>query len=383
MRILIDNLGEVGVVKDLPASRLPINGWSDANFVRFTRAGIESMSGDSEVFSPAASQPIWCGQFPPTGNPIWLYATAETSAGAKDGKVWATGASLNPHVDVTRLTAYETVKNERPMGFVHQGLGYFNNVKDVPQLWAPMTTSTKMVDLTNWSTNPEGSGLRVKMLRPHKNFLIAGYLLSGGNTYPYRLRWSDAAEPGTVPSTWDPTDVSAEAGERDLAETDDYVVDGRTLGEIFVVYKERSAWGWQFQGTRSVRTWKLLPQIGVLARDCIAEVPQGHLVLTQDDVVFHSGTAGSVQPVLRDRLRKYLFRTIDASYYYNAFLTVSAVTKEVWICWPRGGSEYANQAILWNWETNDAALRELPSGGVPFMAAGVVGFFQDELATWG
>ncbi|MDO6575225.1 hypothetical protein, partial [Staphylococcus pasteuri_A] len=42
--------------------------------------------------------------------------------------------------------------------------------------------------------------------------------------------------------SWDETDVTIDAGEVDVAETPDYLVDALQLGDTLILYKQRSAY---------------------------------------------------------------------------------------------------------------------------------------------
>ena len=64
------------------------------------------------------------------------------------------------------------------------------------------------------------------------------YVKVGTTTYPSRVFWSQPAEPDALPSTFDATDDTADAGWVDLADTAGDVVDCLPLGDVNIIYKE-------------------------------------------------------------------------------------------------------------------------------------------------
>ena len=399
-RIHVDNLGSVGVIKDVPAHKLPPEGWSDADAMRFTAAGAEQIQSEREVLSDAsdpAGNPTWLKQFPTTAAPLWMYSIPESAVAAADGNIYVVDSGVLPvHSEIARSAGgnYNTIVTERPTSFVHMGLGYWNSVEDIPQLWAPMTAGTPMIDLSAWDTNPEvdAGSTRCRMMRSYKNFIVIGDitdLTAPGARYPFRIRWSDAAEPGTAPTTWDVTVATNLSGETDLADTPDYVIDGKAYGDAFIIYKERTTWGMQFiGGTDGMRFWPIFPDMGILHRDCVVAFPKGHVVCTQDDLVVHQGQFGSEQSILNNRLRRWLFSNIDSTYYYNSFFCMNHPAKEVWFCFPTSvnltanPNGFATKTIIWNWEDNTIGLRDLPEAGIPFAQPGPI-VLADEPLTWG
>ena len=348
---------------------VPPEAWSTVQNARFNELGATAFSGHQEVFSPASITPLWLKQFPPVTIPIWVYAnTAE---------VWTYAGGS--HVEITRAAGdYNGDTTERWMGNVFNGLGIFNNTVDPPQLWGPMSTATQLVDLTNWPAS-----YKCKFIRPYKNFLIAGGIYDGANQLPFRLKWSHPAAPGTVPTSWDHTDPATDAGERDLAGTSDYLVDGLILDEIFVVYRQFSTWGMRYVGPPDFfSTWPISEEAGILARDCMQATPVGHIVLTRDDLVLHQGTGQSFASLLEHQDRKTLFGLLNGTYFYNSFLVKNVPQREIWACFPsvESVSGYANKAFVWSWAGGGHGFRDLPE--VPFAYGGASGVVGGEEA-WG
>lgn len=367
MRLKISGFGKPGFVKDTAEYDVTPEAFDEVFNVRFTPQGAEVFSGETEVMTPASISPLWLKVFPPVETPIWVY-----------GNVQKMYAFDGDHTDITRTVGgnYAGDAAERWQGEVFNGVGIFNNVKDIPQYWAQFSPVTKLANLPNWP-----STLRAKFLRPFKNFLMIGNLTDGGNEYPYRVRWSHSADPGTIPDSWALNDPTKDCGQVDLATTSDYVVDGLTLGDGFIVYKQRSAHYFQLTGSGDVfANWPIIQGRGVLWRDCVQAFPGGHFVAGIDDLYVHTGQRNSDTSLVEARLRNWIFNQIDASNYFNCYTVNYERRNELWFCFPEAGAVYPTLAVVWNRITNGIGIRELRQH--PFIYPGPVQNVSDD-DIWG
>ncbi len=357
MEINVNNPGQFGVIKDIPAHELPINAWSDGRNMRFANNVAYKVSGHQAVYDPPTVAPYWLMPAPAGANYYWLYAGL--------GKVYTVAGST--HSDITRAVGGDygaTAENVWTGGMLH-GLGVVNNPVNDPQVWNPVSSSQRLVLLPNWPANTKCSALR-----PFKNFLVALDVTKIGTRYPQMVKWSDPADPGAVPVTWDPADATKRAGEWTLSETGDFVLDCLPLRDTNVIYKEGTTWGMQLVGGVSVfRFYRLFGEVGAISRNCAVEYRNGqHAVFAAEDIISHDGQ--NATSVLTDRLRAWVFARIDGSKYQRCFVAHNFSLREVWFCYPTSGGTFCNEAVVWNYEKNTTSIRELPN--VSSMALGVV-----------
>jgi hypothetical protein len=236
---------------------------------------------------------------------------------------------------------------------------------------------TRLQNLTNWP-----STLRCKFLRPFKQFLIAGNLTNSGVRQPYRIRWSHPADPGSVPASWVINDPAIDAGEFDIAETSDELVDGLVLGNMFVIYKQRSTHILRIIGGNDIMARdEIIPTKGLLWRDCVQPIPGGHFCVGADDIYIHSGQRGSERSVVDDKLREWIFGQISADTYFNCFTLKWEKKNEIWFCFPESGVEYPNLVLVYNTITQGLGIKDIPN--VPFMYPGPVSRGVDQDPIWG
>jgi hypothetical protein len=349
----IDNIGAVGVIKDVSAVRLPPNAISDALNVRFIDGYATQCLGYGSIYdtppvTPLHVMPIYLAN----GGRYWLYASA--------GKLYAVSGFSGSivHTDITKsATTYSGAANAWTSTSL-SGIPIFNNGVDAPQQWG-LDLASRATDLSNWP-----SSTTCKALRAFKNQLVALNVTESGTNFPFMVRVSHPAVPGAVPSTWDYTDATKDALRTDVSEGGDPIKDGMQLGGTFMIYKEHSTWRMDFTGGNFVESFTKVGGIsGVMNLNCIAPVEIGgvpmHVVLGTDDVFVHDGQ--TARGILDKQARRTLFQSIDAQTSGLAFVAKNPFLNEVWICYPQAGSSVPDRALVWNYQDNTTWFREIPS----------------------
>lgn len=360
----IDDLASIGVVRDVPAYMLPPEAWSYGMNIRYKDGAVESLKGWTEIFSGA---PIAAYHILPVrieASTYWLYAGLE--------KIYVfDGVS---HTDISRLIggAYTAELARDWNSTLLASIPIFNNGRDVPQYWSALDTGTHMGDLPHW---PEG--MTAKVIRNLGPYLVALNITQDSDRFPHLVHWSHPADPGSIPSSWDYTDPTVEAGRNDLSDVNSgQIVDAMALQQSLFIYKETSTWRMDIIGGRFVMSFRpFLNTSGILAPRCVTVTGDGtrHVVATQDDIIVHNGN--SAESIIDKRMRKYLFDNIDKTHYGNSFMFTNSLKNEVWFCYPEAGNVTPNKAIIWNYkEGQKGALSE--ADGITFEAA-AEGDFED------
>ena len=330
-----------GLVVDEVSQEITEGGWSDGNNIRFRDGYAQKSEGYQSVLTAPPATAYHVASYPYGTTRYWIHSGLVNTY-ADDGAT---------QTDITGTALTGTADN-RFTSCVLGGVFVMNNQADVPKYWGGTGTLTS---LTGWDANH-----RCKAIRSHKNYLWALGITKSSTYYGSMVKRSDVAAPGSIPTTWTPAS-SNDADEFDLAETSDNVVDGLAMGDVFVVYKDRSAYGLQFTGNANVyRAFRLPGGHGMLTQSCAAEFPGGHVVLTPGpDLVIHQG--GEPKSILQGKMRRWLGSAISSQYFNRAFVQANPAKYEVWCCFPSGSSSSCNKALIWNYNENTFAVRDLPS----------------------
>lgn len=374
--IRVHNAGSIGVIRDLSQHELPLGAWTDAQNIRFLDGYAYQFYGHGEVYQSPSVIPYHVAPVNVAGERYWLYAGA-----AKLYAVTITGGAA-VHTNITRQTAgndvdYTATRNSWVSTNL-SGIPILNNGTDAPQQWG-LNIAARAEALTNWPASTT-----CKVIRAYKNYLVALDITKSSTNYPFMVKWSSPAEPGAVPSTWDETDATNDAGEYDLAEGGDKIIDGLQLRDSFMIYKESSVWRMDYTGGPFIFNFsKVLGVSGALNRNCIAEVDGSHFVLTSSDVIVHDGV--TPVSVLDKATRRYLFQNIDVDSFGLCFVFKNPFMNEVFVAYPSIGSDYCDSAMVWNYKDKTVSFRDIPNlnhASYGPVSSGLDGLWSQDAAPW-
>ncbi|MES2148587.1 MAG: hypothetical protein V4508_02230 [Pseudomonadota bacterium] len=357
-KVTIKDCGALGVIKDLSVHELPPGAWTDASNVRFLDGYAQQFYGHGQVYNSPAYAPQYLMPCNVAGARYWMYATA-----TKQFVVTNTGG-VTTHTDITHVTARAGVVNQWS-GFVFFGVPVLNvgDTSKIPMYWDQNLTH-KFVDLTAWP-----AGVYCKALRQYKNFMIALNVTAAGTSFPHRMRWSHPADPGSLPSSWDVTDATKDAGEFDVGDDQGPIIDGLGLKNSFIVYKESSTYAEDYVGGAFImNSRKVFGMSGIMNLGCAVEFDAFHFVVTGSDIVIHDGyTATSV---LDKRARRFFFQDIDVASKGLVHCSKNPFLNEIFVNYPSIGATSCNKALVYNVVDKTVSFRTLPN--VNHMAYGPV-----------
>lgn len=347
--VSVPNCGSVGVIKDLSVHELPIQAWTDCTNIRFLDGYAYQFYGHTEIYNTVPVVPQYVMAVTVVGTPYWVFASA-----AKQYAVTNTGGAV-VYTDISHVTPRTGIVN-RWTGTVFGGIPILNtgDTSSVPMYWDQDLTH-KFVNLPAWPASTY-----CKSLRSFGPYLVALGITKPAGSFPYMVKWSSPADPGALPSTWDAADATQDAGENNLADGQDVIVDGLQLREFFMIYKQASNWRMDIVGGQYVFSFrKVLGVSGAMNRNCIVEVDGFHCVLTGSDVIIHDGQTPT--SVLDKVTRRYLFQNIDVVGKDKCFVFKNTYLNEVFICYPQIGSSICDRAVVWNYKDRTVSFRQLPN----------------------
>lgn len=340
--------GSVGVIKDIGAPGLPQTAWTDASNIRFLDGAALQFLGHGSVYNDPAYAPQYVMPANVAGVRYWLYATAE-----KQFVVTNSGGSA-VHTDITHATPRAGIINQWS-GTVFGGIPILNGDATKPPMFWDQDLAHKFVDLTAWPANTY-----CQVLRSYKNQLIALNVTKAGVHYPYMVKFSSLAVPGALPSTWNEADATQDAGEFDISDGQDPIVDGLGLKESFIVYKESSTFRLDYIGGQYVLSnKKVFGMSGLFGVGCAVEFDSFHFAVTGSDIVVHDGY--TAQSVLDKRARRFFFQDIDVTNKGLVFCFKNPFLNEIMVAYPSIGATSCDKALVYNFVDKTVSFRTLPN----------------------
>jgi hypothetical protein len=296
--------------------------------------------------------------------------------------------------DVSNALGYGGVSNpDLWSGCLMGNVPILNNPGSYPEYWSPQNVAQPMLDLPWDASNSwRDVGETCKIMRSHKQFLFAldlegttiGEMTDG-------VRWSSPADNGSLPETWDPLDTSSTSALVRLGGVGGRIIDGLSLRDSFVVYREGAIHVFDFVGGQFVfRIRNFTNTVGAIAPDSIVEVRGKHYMIGGLDIWVNDGN--SIHSILKNRLRKRFADTVDPDNFLNSYSINVDSAKEVWFCVPSTGSTYADTAYIYNHEEDTWTIRDIPQG--PYASYGaqseaqitwttIIGTWETVSGTWG
>lgn len=346
--IPVNEVDQYGLILDRPAHTLPFNAWTGAKNIRFREGAAEKFTGEEVVMGTPVLAPQWLMPVQSTTAFWWVYAN-NTRVGATDGA---------SHFDISRVgEAYTGNSDDSWTGTVFNGIPVLTNGSDVPQYWPSVSGLSRLQALPAWP-----AGVSCRSLKAYLSFLVALDVTESGTRYPQLVRWSQPAEVGAVPSTWDYTDTTSDAGRRMLGDSSDFILDGVALGTTFIIYRENSIWKMQYTGGQEIfDTRPMTDSAGMLAKACAVEFTKGlHAVFGDSDLLIHDGQ--TLRSIADERIRRAVFSSLDSVHYKKSFALHLRREKEVWFVYPESGSNRPNRVAVWNLERDRWGMRDFPFG---------------------
>jgi len=364
--VRVHNSGAVGLIKDQPDHELPPEAWSDAENIRFEDGYACKFLGHTAIYDPPTIAPYWLLHQRESAINYWLYAGLAA--------VYVTDGTT--HKNISKVGGYSATEATGWSGGVLGGIPILNNPNDDPQMWNPVDFATPglLADLSNWPASTT-----CKIMRVFGNFLIALAPTKSGTEYPHVVKWSQPADPLTVPDSWNEADATKLAGEESLSETGGVIVDCMPLRQdMNVIYKQDAIVGMQLiSGVLVFRFPVLFQTIGALSRRCMQAFRSRHVVFGFEDIIIHDGQRA--ESIAKRRIQKHIRNNLDGDNYGLSFISFNPTKQEFWFCYPTTGAARPNQAAIWNFQDGTWSIRDLPL--VADLKWGIVDTSEDD--TWG
>jgi len=354
--IPIDNVGEVGIVKDIDPWQLPPNVWSEGNNVRAEHGAIQKSPGYLEVMEDCPIEPYYITNLEIAGANYWIVGGL-AKIYVHNGVIWT---------DITRSSGgdYSATAAENWTSTVLGGILIMANGYDDPQFWALTAgvpnVSTAMADLPNWPPSTECFSMRA-----FRSFLIALNVQTSSANFRNMVKWSTAAASQTYPTSWNATDATVDAGEYSLEDSKGKILDGLPLADSFMIYKEDSTYMMTYVGTPFIFAFRQIsPNVGALTKNCVAEYDGGHFVFGNGDMYINDGQ--KLTSLLPHKMRDHVFNNISGDDYQKSFVVADYGNTEMWACYVSQSNitnAQCDKALVWNWSNGAFTERDLPNLG--------------------
>lgn len=230
------------------------------------------------------------------------------------------------------------------------GIPCFTNGKEAPYYWTG-DSGDNAIALPGWP-----AATTCKFIVAFRFHLFALNISNASGVFENLILWSNATEPGAVPDTWTPA-AANEAGSAFLADTAGRAIAGSPLGTQLMIYKPASFYAIEYAGQPPDNIFIVRPVVrstGLLSPHALKTIGLQQAVVGNDDVVLTDGI--NTRSIADGRVKISLSNSIDETNAQNVFTIWDKDNKELWVCLPETGNQFANIAHIWNgdrWVTRD------------------------------
>lgn len=367
--ISVKNCGQYGLVTDIDDPDMPLNAWTTTQNARAKRNYIGNMAGYSQSLdidegcsTATCNAAYYLLPLKTAAQFFWVFPKDSNNDGQADQIHYWDGAATSS-TDIS-ATAYAGTNVDLWTGCIFNDNAVLTNGIESPQWWdgATSTISEMVYDGANLWSDYDGAGKTYTCLglRAFKSHLFALDITDNGVRYPTMIHWSNPAEAGGMPASWDYTNPANSSRRVVLGDTAGYVIDALSLRDILIIYKEDMTYTCNLVGGFfSFQIDPLFRDRGIFSRECVIDIGGRHFVVDSTVVYIHDGA--TKQNILEGRNADRLFARIDPDNQNLTFCAHNKEQNEVWICYPALGSGQCCSALIYNYETEIWTEASLPN----------------------
>lgn len=376
----IRNIGDRGIISDRSPYDLPPTAWSSGLDVRFNDGTVSRYSvfrkahPSANLSTSSAKKPVGIAMYQ-DGN-----ETEKVLIVSRDSSILEMEGSVTVDVSPSSLV---TPSDARVTSCHLGGVTFINRSVGVPLKRGKADTA--FAPLSEWDADD-----RCRSLGACQDFLIALNVTKDTTHYPGMVKWSNAMQLGVEPD-WDTADPASLAGENILNDVKYPLIDGKPLGNSYIIYSNHEVYRMDRTESALVWTWeKLFDDDGMISANACVEVEGKHYVFGSDDIYVHDGISRkSITKTLLDNaevstVRKKIFGDLDFSKADRCHVTHDADQNEILFHYPSTDAGLAWQEVD---NANVAAVYNYVGGTWTFVnmpnTVGGVRISTNESVAWG
>lgn len=192
-----------------------------------------------------------------------------------------------------------------------------------------------------------GSPPKAKYMAYFEGYLLLAFITDdgGGNTFPFRVQWSDTGEP----ETWTPANDN-NAGSTDLVQNGAFITGIAVWGNFVTIHTADSIYVGQLVTTSEVfRFDRKSTGVGAVSGKAIATIITGEQIFLASDGI-HSFN-GITAPLIESPIQQELRDSMNPAVLYKAEAVVKEEDDEVWFAIPMGSSTEPDTIYKFNYRT--------------------------------
>jgi hypothetical protein len=182
------------------------------------------------------------------------------------------------------------------------------------------------------------------------------------------VKWSDIAQFGGPPNSWDIADTTKSAGENIVNEMRSRLIDGLSLRDYFILYCENEVWLMSYIGGNFLFQFrKLYDRCGIINQNCVVQVDSLHYVFDRTDIYVHDGS--TKRSIAHGKVKDEIFNSLIFDLQHLCFVAHHPHLNEIHFCYPSGDrlvgfqnpTTGCNRAAVYNYVNDTWSYYDLPN----------------------
>ncbi len=348
MKVRIDNVGQIGIIRDRQPIELPPNAWSDGLNMMFRAGYAESRRGILNKFDSIKGTADYITSF--VRGPIdFIYAG--------DRRIFTFSGGATSAGDIVDRTRTAGAGGIYAAGrrWQHTYIG------SIPIMFKPNIGPQYLgVSASTFDTLPNiPINFRAKVMIEFHGYFIA---MNGneGRAGSSHDQLDTMEQQKLTQSTWDYTDPTNDAGRVQIGEESDEILTAKVLRGALYIYRSRSIWRCTFIGGAFVFQFEpVFENTGVAEYLAVDGDENFHYIFTNDaDLVAHDGV--TMRSVLDDKNKDFVRETMDKTFITHVMVHYDRIRDEIILGFRQPGESGNNVGLVINVSTGSQTFRNLP-----------------------
>ena len=329
--------------QSLGPGRDGIAAWSATMNGRFVNGAFHSVAGEVPIFAVPGG---------PAG-PMLFARTAIT--GASYRAVYVTAAGIGAydgvHHNMTPVSGWQAPDPSKITVTSLNGIVVLNAPPNPPYV-VNLSTFAPATIIPGWPSTDSCAAIV-----GYRYYLVACGINSPGQTWEQLVKWSDAAEPGTLPLTWAPLPEN-DAGDLILSDVPGAILAAKQMIDSVIIYKASGAFMLQWVGGAAIMQRRFLfSNLGVVNPRAVVAMEKEHVCVIPGDIIVHNGA--TFKSILEGRFRKWFFERVPAVLWPFVAVHYDPISGEVWAAYPdNASSPKLVEALIWNRYDDSISVRQ-------------------------
>jgi hypothetical protein len=343
----VEQLGAIGLMPDPVPSSIPQNAWTSLVNVTTNDGSLRSVRGERKLFNVSVRPLYHATYVGPTGR--WYVVVSDGQKVMSYDLISQTEKEITPAADFTG----------GPVSFTNlNGVMVVNSATDGAFFWdtgAADPLNQILAPLPGWDTD-----WRCRSIIAFRYFLVALGMKEGNDSFPHKLRWSNSAQEGSLPTEWIPA-VTNDAGDDILGETGGVIVGGAVVRDQLYIVKEDAIYSMSWIGGEYVmRVDRLKGGVGTRLERGFAAMQGGMVVFTTTDILFFDGQNSA--SLVDGKLRNSITNEISEELWERSQVYVHSATSQLFVAGVSAGFQQLSSALVFNYEEGTWGNRRLNFG---------------------